>query len=164
MSRPSRPHSDYDDAGDFYYNLLKKLLSSPDFFFHENVDVMLHMLGDVAGLQVCDLACGEGFLSRALAARGAHVTGIDLSANLLSHARRQSPRSEITYIRDDAQTLASIADTSFDAVICNMALMDIPDLDATMNCAASPLACSSLPPANAEAKTVWLQTHSQNAI
>lgn len=132
MNRPDLPHSEYDRAGDFYYNRLKKLLASPDFFFHQNVDIMLRMLGDVAGLRVCDLACGEGYLTRALAARGAHVTGIDLSQNLLAHARRQSPQADITFIHDDAQTLAAVADASFDVVICNMALMDIPDLDATM--------------------------------
>lgn len=132
MNRTNLPPSEYDRSGDFYFNRLKKLLASPDFFFHENVDVMLRMLGDIAGLQVCDLACGEGYLARALAARGAHVTGIDLSENLLAHARRQSPEAIITYLRDDAQTLTSVEDASFDVVICNMALMDIPNLDATM--------------------------------
>ncbi|MFW6098091.1 MAG: class I SAM-dependent methyltransferase [Chloroflexota bacterium] len=132
MNRPNLPPSEYDRTGDFYYNRLKKLLASPHFFFHENVDVMLRMLGDLNGRQVCDLACGEGYLARALAARGAHVTGIDLSKRLLAHARRQSPEANIAYLRDDARTLASVADASFDVVICNMALMDIPDLDATM--------------------------------
>lgn len=133
MNRPNLPPSEYDRARDFYFNRLKKLLASPDFFFHENVDVMLRTLGDVAGLQVCDLACGEGYLARALTARGAHVTGIDLSENLLAHARRQSAQANITYIRDDARTLASVEEATFNVVICNMALMDIPDLDATMS-------------------------------
>ncbi len=132
MNRHNLPPSEYDRTGDFYFHRLKKLLSSPHFFFHENVDVMLRMLGDVADLRVCDLACGDGYLARALATRGAHVTGIDLSKKLLAHARRQSPQANITYIRDDARTLTSVADASFDVIICNMALMDIPDLDATM--------------------------------
>ena len=93
------------------------------------------MLGNVEGRQICDLACGEGFLSRVLAERQAVVTGIDISENLLAHARRQSIGLPIEYLRDDAQSLAVVPDASFDAVVCNMALMDIPNLEATFRTA-----------------------------
>lgn len=132
MCRSALPPSEYDRAADFYLNFLQERLPDPDFFFHQNVEVMLDMLGEVDGRRVCDLACGEGFVSRALAARGAIVTGIDLSINLLLHARRQSPGPGMTFVRDDAQTLHSVKDTSFDAVVCHMALMDIPDYEATI--------------------------------
>lgn len=127
------PHSEYDKAGDFYYNFITGHLLQPDSFFHENVAIMLDMLGDSVGRRVCDLACGEGFLSRILAQKGASVTGVDLSANLLQHARRQSEGLGIEYIRDDAQALTRLDDAAFDAVVCHRALMDIPDLNATVN-------------------------------
>jgi len=132
MNSSELPVSEYDNVGDFYYNFIKASLSEPDSFFHQNVAVVMRMLGDIGSLQVCDLACGEGFLSRLLAAQGANVTGVDLSVNLLQHAERQSKGLAIEYIRDDARSLARVDDASFDAVVCNMALMDIPDLDATM--------------------------------
>ena len=44
---------------------------------------MLEIIGEVAGLDVLDAGCGEGYLSRILAERGATVTGIDISARLL---------------------------------------------------------------------------------
>ncbi|MEM7032787.1 MAG: class I SAM-dependent methyltransferase, partial [Chloroflexota bacterium] len=86
------------------------------------------LAGDVSGKRVCDLACGEGHLSRALAEKGALVTGVDLSQNLLEHAKRQSAGHSIHFIRDDAQTLNQLQLNSLDLVICNMALMDIPDI------------------------------------
>ena len=63
------------------------------------------------------------------------MVGVDASESLLSHARRleqQTPRG-IEYIHDDAQNLTPEALTAlFDAVVCHMALMDIPDLEPTV--------------------------------
>lgn len=135
MNSRGLSESEYDGAGDFYYNFIKAQLSAPDSFFHQNVEIMMRMLGDVKGLRVCDLACGEGFLARILAAQGANVTGVDLSVDLLQHAARQSNGLAIEYVRDDAQSLVRVDDASFDTVVCHMALMDIPDLDATIHSA-----------------------------
>ena len=38
----------------------------------------------------------------------------------------------IRYLVDDAQSLASLGDESFDLVVCQLALMDIPDLEAVL--------------------------------
>jgi len=129
MSKRKLPPSEYDKFGDFCYNQVQEGDPSKD----QNVVAILAMLGEVAGVKICDLGCGEGFFSRLLAARGAQVTGIDLSENLLAHARRQSKGMSISYLLDDAQQLASVADGSFDIVICNMALMDMGDLAATLH-------------------------------
>ncbi|NKB71024.1 MAG: methyltransferase domain-containing protein [Candidatus Latescibacteria bacterium] len=129
MSKRDLPVSEYDKFGDFCYNKVQE----GDPAKEQTVVAILSMLGDVADVKICDLACGEGFFSRLLAARGAQVTGIDLSANLLAHARRQSTEMPIRYLLDDAQQLTSVPDGSFDIVICNMALMDIEDLTATFH-------------------------------
>jgi ubiquinone/menaquinone biosynthesis C-methylase UbiE len=88
------------------------------------------LTGDVADLAVLDLACGEGFYSRALRQRGAVPTGVDLSEPLLRFARNRDANHTADYVHDDAQRLASFSDASFDSAICMMALMDIPDLAA----------------------------------
>lgn len=41
------------------------------------IDGLLEALGDVAGKHVVDIGCGEGAVARALAERGAQVTGVD---------------------------------------------------------------------------------------
>lgn len=129
MSKRKLPPSEYDKFGDFCYDQVREGDPAKD----QNVVAILAMLGEVRGVQICDLACGEGFFSRLLSARGAEVTGIDLSENLLAHARRQSEGMSIRYLLEDAQQLTSVPDGSFDIVICNMALMDIADLAATLH-------------------------------
>jgi 2-polyprenyl-3-methyl-5-hydroxy-6-metoxy-1,4-benzoquinol methylase len=88
-------------------------------------------MGEVAGARICDLACGEGRVARYLADMGARVVGIDLSAKLLEIARRHEaagPRG-VEYRHADARGLPGALDSAFDGVVCNMALMDIADLE-----------------------------------
>lgn len=60
-----------------------------------------------AGQRVLDVACGAGRYSRALAARGLKVTGIDLSTEMLEEARARSPNlpGMPLYLRWDARAL-----------------------------------------------------------
>ncbi len=128
MSTSELPESEYDKEWDFYYDYI--IRNGPS--VGQTEEAVLQMLGDIDGARVCDLACGEGYLARELAKRGAVVTGVDLSVKLLHHAERQSVGLGINYIRDDAQRLDKFDDRTFDAIVCYMALMDIPGLDATI--------------------------------
>ncbi len=98
---------------------------------------LLDLAGDVRDQRVLDLACGQGWIARELSKRKAIVTGIDISLKLLAVAQRYESAEPlgVTYIHDDAQSLRRLDGTQFDGVICNMALMDIPDAPATF-CAA----------------------------
>ena len=96
------------------------------------VSHVLELAGDFAGQAICDLACGQGLLSRKIARHGANVVGIDLSGKLLEIARRyeaENPRG-VRYVQEDAQNFANMAGELFEGVVCNMALMDMPDLGA----------------------------------
>ncbi|WP_291576384.1 class I SAM-dependent methyltransferase [Bradyrhizobium sp.] len=48
-----------------------------NFGLRTHVDALLDIAGDVSGLQVIDLGCGEGYFARGLAAKGAQVIGVD---------------------------------------------------------------------------------------
>ncbi|KAB7615535.1 class I SAM-dependent methyltransferase [Amylibacter sp. SFDW26] len=62
-------------------------------------DAGIEALGDLSGKCVLDVGCGAGTTSRALAARGAIVTGADISSDLLDVARE---RGHANYIMADA--------------------------------------------------------------
>lgn len=133
MSTTDLPESEYDKVGEFYIHWLYKNGSDRETVISPDIAIMLSMLGNIEGKCICDLGCGEGFLSRILAARGARVTGVDISRVLLGHAQKHPRQKNISYILEDAQSLNSITTSSMDGVICNMALMDIPDLPATFS-------------------------------
>ena len=86
---------------------------------------LLELLGDVTGQRVLDAACGDGYLARVLAARGARVTAIDLGPRLIELARQRDPRGEIDYRVADLSVPLSGESGSFDAVASYLALNDV---------------------------------------
>lgn len=124
----------YDDIADWYAAWVNEAALAFDPVFIATRTLM----GTVDGQRICDLACGQGRITRMLAVEGATVIGIDQSANLIAHARRLTipDLSRITYRVASTGDLATIPDASFDGVLCHMALMDIADLDATLRTAA----------------------------
>jgi ubiquinone/menaquinone biosynthesis C-methylase UbiE len=85
------------------------------------------LIGNVEGLVVLDLACGEGYNTRMLARRGAIVTGIDFSESMIDYARveEENEKLGIQYYNLDAACLRGLADSNFDLVTCFMSLQDI---------------------------------------
>jgi 2-polyprenyl-3-methyl-5-hydroxy-6-metoxy-1,4-benzoquinol methylase len=79
---------------------------------------------------VLDFACGNGQMSRVLARLGAKVTAIDISQEMIKHARLRSQNLEIDYRVADIthDKLENLGTSKFDAFLCNMALMDIEDI------------------------------------
>lgn len=81
------------------------------------VAAVKELLGDVAGRNVLDLACGFGFYTRLIKERGAErVVGVDLSDAMIDIARAHEDAHPlgIEYKIADVTTLASIG--SFDIV------------------------------------------------
>jgi SAM-dependent methyltransferase len=71
-----------------------------------------------AGQRVLDVACGTGVVSVTAARLGARVTGLDLTPDLLEHARENSRIAavEIDWREGDVEQLP-FADASFDVVV-----------------------------------------------
>ena len=87
-----------------------------------------------SGERVLDVACGTGLFSRRLVDLGARVVALDVSDEMIEHARRRSGAyaDRIDYRVIDAtdrEQLASLGDEPFDAAVSNMAVMDIPAID-----------------------------------
>ncbi len=80
-------------------------------------------LGLAAGSRILDVPCGSGRHSLALAARGHRVTGVDLSAEALDHARRAAAgqaaagqQAAVTFEHRDMRDLTPLG--VFDAAVC----------------------------------------------
>ena len=70
-----------------------------------------NVLKKISGLDVLDLACGEGYTSRQLKSYGANkVIGVDISAEMIKLAQEQERRSPlgIKYICSSAQNLGCV--------------------------------------------------------
>ncbi|MCX4684862.1 class I SAM-dependent methyltransferase [Kitasatospora purpeofusca] len=120
----------WDTIADWYAGLLRT--GSP---MHEfNCDVLLGLLPDeLGGCHVLDLGCGEGIVARAVAARGASVTGIDPSPRMIEHARAAGGGpGTIVYAVDDGCVLSTVAADSADWVTAGLSLNNVPDLDAAL--------------------------------
>lgn len=90
--------------------------------------VLAESLGDVAGRRILDMATGTGRAALALARRGALVTGVDASAEMLAIARKRAAeaRLPVDFDEGDAHAL-TYPSRSFDAVVCLRMLMHVPD-------------------------------------
>ena len=78
---------------------------------------------------VLDAACGTGRHSVYLAGRGHRIIGIDRSPEMLARARRKIGAGEF---REGDLTALPLADASVDAVVCALALVHLPDVDAAV--------------------------------
>jgi len=105
----------FGDEGDFAH----QYLLNPTIFT---------LAGSVASKRVLDAGCGEGYLSRMLARRGGQVTGVEPATRLFLLCVAQERREPlgVTYLQRDVVELA-LPLQSFDLVIANMMLMDVPD-------------------------------------
>jgi len=90
-------------------------------------------MGDVAqGQSVLDVACGTGIVARTATervGREGRVVGVDLNQSMLTVAERVCPGVEL---RQADVTALPFEDETFDAALCQMALMFFPDRGAVV--------------------------------
>jgi ubiquinone/menaquinone biosynthesis C-methylase UbiE len=90
-------------------------------------------LAPLEGRRILDVGTGTGRAAIALAKRGAIVTGVDASEEMLDVARRRAQEAlvQVTFARGDAHRL-NFPDRAFDAVVCLRVLMHTPDWRASL--------------------------------
>ena len=80
------------------------------------------------GARIVDVGCGDGALVRALAKRGAHVTGVEVQDPALDKARGATPVADEQYLKGAGEALP-LPDGCADVVIFMNSLHHVPQAD-----------------------------------
>lgn len=131
--RPADPKpqpTSWEHVADWY----DKLVGDEGSDYHRNVvlPAAMRLLAPRPGQKILDLCCGQGVLSRLVAAQygQVQVVGVDVSPSLISAAKDRFTAPNVRFEVGDARNLGPLADGSFDSVACIMAVQDMDDLKA----------------------------------
>ena len=105
-----------------------------DYHRHVILPSVMRLLAPQPGERLLDLCCGQGVLTRLLLEHNPReVVAVDASAQLIAAARsRGATDPRVRWIVGDAAQLGDIADATFDAAACVMAVQDVEDSGALL--------------------------------
>jgi ubiquinone/menaquinone biosynthesis C-methylase UbiE len=122
VKKSAAPVADYDSFAAAYSarnenNLFNAYYERPE---------MIRLVGDVAGLEILDAGCGSGPLMEALRAKGAVVSGFDLSPAMVELARQRLGEDADVRVADLGAPLP-YPDDRFDLVAASLSLHYVKD-------------------------------------
>ena len=116
--------------GTFEHGAWQKVGKAYDDFFGslttQSIEPLLDTAGISRGTRLLDIATGPGYVAAAAARRGATVTGLDFSSEMVALASSRYP--DISFREGNAEALP-FADETFDAVVICFGLLHFPDAD-----------------------------------
>jgi SAM-dependent methyltransferase len=92
-------------------------------------EAVVASLGNISGMKVLDLGCGDGTTALPEARRGADVLGVDIARNLVDAANKRARAENLTNCRfqqGDATNLNELSDHGFDLVVSIFGAMFAP--------------------------------------
>jgi 2-polyprenyl-3-methyl-5-hydroxy-6-metoxy-1,4-benzoquinol methylase len=81
-----------------------------NYWFQRHLVVYEWIAERVGGLEVLDMACGEGYGTAVLARRAARVTGVDANPEAHEHARLKYTRPGVSFVRDLVESYGAPCD------------------------------------------------------
>lgn len=122
VSKSATPAADYDGFAAAYSasndnNLFNAYYARPE---------MIRLAGDVLGLEILDAGCGSGPLMDALRAKGAVVSGFDLSPAMVELARQRLGEDADVRVADLGAPLP-YPDDAFHLVVASLSLHYVED-------------------------------------
>ena len=88
---------------------------------------LLRVLELKKGETIVDIACGQGFFLKAFSETGARVIGVDISRELIQHARKNIPEGVILHSAP-ADSMPFIKDGSIEKASIILAIQNIADI------------------------------------
>ncbi len=120
MTTTTNPNQALWEKGDFTRIAASMRASGED---------LVRRIGVAPGLDVLDLACGDGTTAIPAAQAGANVRGVDIAANLVAAGRARAEQlglANCTFEQGDASNLVGIVDASFDLLVTVFGAMFAP--------------------------------------
>ncbi len=90
---------------------------------------LLNALGNVKGRTIIDIGCGNGGLTRAIADKGALVTGVDTSEKMLKQAKQLNQDLSNLHFQVGAAEQLPFNDSEFDNAVCSMTVNTFSNRD-----------------------------------
>ncbi len=117
-----KPKTSWGGVAQWYNKLLEESLDT----YQGRVILpnLLRLVDPQPGETIIDIACGQGFFSRALAHTGAKVIGADISKELIALAKKKSPPN-IEFHVAPGDKMSFIASGGADKVIVVLAIQNI---------------------------------------
>ena len=120
-------NADYWDERMGEGNAFHKLLIEP---------TQLRLLSLAKGERVLDIGCGNGQFARKMASLGADVLAVDAAPRMIENARQRTPQDADyserlkykVFDASDETMMLALGESSFDAVVSTMVLMDMASI------------------------------------
>lgn len=90
------------------------------------IAVLLDHLGPTHKLNLLDLSCSTGIMTKSLASHFASAIGIDIDESALQYAREHNADQKIRFLNIDALD-TGFDNSCFDVIICNQMYEHVPD-------------------------------------
>src|SRR4051812_20096520 len=126
--RPSgRPHATaWEKSADWYDRIIGA--QGSELYQQVVIPRALELLRPQKEEHILDLGCGQGVFTRALAAEGCRVTGVDAAPSLIKRAKTYPSHEPIRYLVRDAADLREVG--TFDAACSILAVQNMEHLPA----------------------------------
>lgn len=95
--------------------------------------IVRKLLGSISNIKILDLGAGDGTISLQFLADGAQITMLDISKNMLTVARRNTPcnyKDKVKYIQEDMERYTT--DEKYDVVLCLGVLPHVCSIERTI--------------------------------
>ncbi len=124
----TNPATSWGEVADWYDTHLSKGDT-----YHEKVILpnIIRLVEPKKGETILDLACGQGFFAKAFAQKGATLSGVDISEELITIAKQES--MHITFHVGSAEELSMFKDKSFDKAVIVLAIQNIEHINKVLS-------------------------------